>query len=386
VHAEAEHAHERDREQRAAHGERRACALAGARRGQYQERQHEPGGDLDRDPRGQCARGGGRARVRAGRQRQRQRERRQQQRVVVRSADRQHEQHRVQADERDRPAGGVPAQGGGAGDQRHRGEARDDGDRLERPQPARQPQRHERVAEQREQRSVRRVLERPADEPERLVGWGFRGDVRVRVESVHDAQPGEREVAEHVLGDQRRPEQQDRIRRDDRAHERRRRQPSRDEQHERVARAHGQHQRLEARAREADAEAVQRPREPSRPAAGAGRHVLGWRRGGARGHKEHARDDAEQRERAERAREPGRHLSARLRAGARTRAAGDPGGGWGGGGLYCAIVAPPRPAGVCPGRYPSPQVRATRGDSLCARAGGSSTAVPARGPQSHAKS
>jgi hypothetical protein len=366
VHAEAEHAHERDREQRAAHGECRPCALAGARRGQDQERQHEPGGDLDGDRRGQRACGGSRARVRAGGQRQRQRDRRQQQRVVVRSADRQHEQHRVQADERDRPAGGEPAQGGGAGYQRDRGEAGEDGDRLERPQPARQPERHERVAEQREQRSIRRVLERPADEPERVVGWGFRGDVRVRVEPVQDAQPGEREVAEHVLGDQRRPEQQDRIRRDDHDHERRRRHPSREQQHERVARAHGQHQRLEARAGEADAEAVQRPREPSRPAARTGRHILRWRRGGARGHQEYARDDAEQAERAERTREPGRHQPARLRVRARTRAAGDPGGGLGGGGLYRAIVAPPRPAGVCPGRYPVCRSVPLGGDSPCA--------------------
>jgi hypothetical protein len=308
VRAEADQPQHRHGHERAGGGERHSHTLARAPRGEHQEGEREAGRDLDAHPGGQRRRGRTRARARTGRgthphcsraQQQRGGERQQQQRVVVRSAHRQHQQHRVQPDERGRPAGGVAEAPGRPRDQRHRAEGRGDGDRLERPQPAGEPQRGDRVAEKREQRAVRGGLERPPDEPVHVVGGRFGGEVRVRVQSVQDPQPRERQIAEHVLGDQRRPEQQDRVRQHDRARERRQRQPRCDQQHQQVARAHEQHQRLEASAGEAHAETSQRARQPGRPAAFAGRDVAPWSRRGARAHQEDRRHDAEQPECAE---------------------------------------------------------------------------------------
>jgi hypothetical protein len=56
------------------------------------------------------------------------------------------EQHRVQADERSCPAPRVTEAPGCTCDKCHRGEARDDRDRLHCPQPAGYPERHDCVA------------------------------------------------------------------------------------------------------------------------------------------------------------------------------------------------------------------------------------------------
>ncbi len=324
--AEADQAHDRDRQQRGARAQRHAQALTRAWRGEHQEGKHQARGDLDAHARRQRARGRARAPARPRGQSERQRQRQQQQRVVVRSAHRQHQQHGVQAHERQRPARGVTETPGRARDQRDRAEAREDRDRLERPQPAREAQWNQRVAHEREQRAVGRVLKRPPDEAGHRVRGGFGGKVRVRIQSVQDPQPREGQVAEHVLGDQRRPEQQDRVRRHDRAREHRQRQPACDQQHQRVARAHDQHQRLEAGAGEADVQAPQRTGQPGGPAAFAGGDVLPGRGGGAGAHQEHARHDAQQPERAERSREASGYPSARRRAGVRGRRPGDPNG------------------------------------------------------------
>jgi hypothetical protein len=198
--------------------------FAGARGREHQERQHQAGRHLDADARHERACGGAEARVGAGRQRERGRQHQQDQRVVVRPADRQHEQYRVQPNERRRPAPGVPEATAGSHDQRHRAQAARDRQRLERPQPAGQPQRSRRVAREREQRTVGGVLERPSDEREDGVGRGFRRHVRIRVESVQSPHPPECQVPEHVLGDQRRAEQQDHVGRHDRDHQRAHRQ------------------------------------------------------------------------------------------------------------------------------------------------------------------
>jgi hypothetical protein len=203
VHAEADQPDDGDRQQCYARTERHPPSLAGARRGEHEEREHEPCRDLHANPRGQ--RRGGRSRAaacagaRAGAQRERRRQGELEQRVVVRPANREHQQHRVQADERGRPARRVAKAPGRARHQRHRAEARDDRQRLERPQPARQPQRGDRVAHQREQRPVRGVQKRPADEVIGGVGGRFGGNVRVRVQSVQRPQTRERQIAEHVL-------------------------------------------------------------------------------------------------------------------------------------------------------------------------------------------
>ena len=350
MHAEAEQGHQRHGQQRRAGAQRHAHALATARRGEHQERQHQACRELQADARRQRRGGGAGMRghsaggglgvgvlrgcaagiagcrlVGSGSrgQRERRRQRQQQQRVVVRSALGQHQHHRVQADERRRPGRGVPETAGRARDERDRAEACEQRDRLERPQPSRQPQRHERIAQQREQRTVRGVLEGPADELVDRVGGRFGGEVRVRVKAMQGPHTRERQVAEHVLGDQRRPEQQDHVRHHDRHRDRRQCQPARRGQHQQVARAHDQHQRLEARVRQADAQAPQRTGHPRRPAARAGWNELGRRRRGARAQQRHAHDDAHQPQQAKRAHDARRPARGRRAVSARRRRRGD---------------------------------------------------------------
>jgi hypothetical protein len=303
VHAETEHADRRDRQQAEYRAERDRAAFAHARRGEHEERQQQPGRDLDADTGRERERGGAEARAASRAQRECGGERQQQQRVVVGAADRVDEQHGVETDERGGPGRGVTEALGRARDQRDSGEARGDRDRFERPQPAGEPERGGRVARERERWTVGGVLKRPADEPVGAVGGRFRGDVRVRVEPVQGPDAGEREVAEHVLGDQRRPEQQRDVGEDDRRREDADREQAREPEHEQVARAHQQHQRLEAGARKPDAETPQRPRQPVGPAADAGRDVLRRAPSSTGREQERAREDAEQAERPKRTRE-----------------------------------------------------------------------------------
>jgi hypothetical protein len=231
----------------------------------------------------------------------------------VRAADGEHEQHGVQPDKGRGPARGVPEPPRGARRQRDRREARDDGERLECPQPAGQTEWRRRIAEQREQRAIWGVLIRPADEREGFVARRLCGDVRVRVEPVQRAEPGKADVAKDVLREQRRSEQQDHVRGDDRRGDRPEWERLRGEQHERIARAHDQHQRLESPRAEAHAETLERAREPARPAARAGGHVLRRFAGDAGARQEHGHDDAEQPEQTERADRAGRALGPPLR-------------------------------------------------------------------------
>ncbi len=350
VHAEAEYADRGDDEQ----AERRARgdlgALARARRCEDQKRQQQPGGDLHADAGGEreCARA--EARAGAGGQRQRRRERQQQQRVIVRAADGEHEQDGVEPDERRGEAGGMPEAGGRAHDQRDRGEARGDGDRLERPQAAGEPEWRGRIACERERRPIRGVLKRPADEAVDGIARRFGGDVRVRVKTVQRADAREREIAEDVLGDQRRAQQQRDMREHDRGEQRRERQCPRGREHEQVARAHRQHQRLKAAAREADADASQRPRQPSRPASFAGRHVLRRAPRRAGRDEQHACEHSEQAERAERARQRGGDPRAARAVRARRCIRRHAHAWYRGRGLHPCIVASARCASVQRGR------------------------------------
>jgi len=303
VHAEAEHADRGDHEQpeRGAGGDLGALARAG--RGEDQKRQQQPGGDLHADAGRERERSRAEAWAGAGGQGERGCEREQQQRVVVGTADGEHEQHRVEPDERRGEPGGMTEARGSAHDQGDGGEARGDGDHFERPQAAGEPERRDRVAGERERRPVRGVLKRPADEGEDGVARRFGRDMGIRVEPVQHADAGEREIAEDVLGDQRRAEQQRQVSEHDRGQQRRQRQRSRGREHEQVACAHRQHQNLKAAAREPDSEAPEWPGQPRRPAAFAGRDVL---RGAARRagrDEQHAGDDPDQAERAQRARE-----------------------------------------------------------------------------------
>ncbi len=302
--AEADQADRAEHEQPEHGALQRRQPLACARRAEQHERQRQAGGHLHADPRHERRRGRAEARRGAGREHQRSRQREQDQRVVVRATHGEHEQHGIQPDEGRRPATRLPEPAGGAHDQRDGAEAAEHGERLERPQPARQPERHEGVAEQREQRAVGGVLVGPAQEGEDFVARGLRRDVRVRVEAVQRAESREADVAEHVLGDQRRPEQQDRVGRHDCCRDRAQAERARRRQHEQVARAHDQAERLKAARADAHAEPLQRPGQPADPAAAARGDVLRGLAGCAGDRQEGRRDDAEQPEQPQRPQQP----------------------------------------------------------------------------------
>jgi hypothetical protein len=302
---------EADQADRAEHDEpehgalERSPPIARARRAEQHERQRQAGRDLHADARHERGRARAKARRRAGRQRQGARQREQDQRVVVRAAHGEHEQHGIEPDEGRRPAPRLSEAPRGHRDEHNGAEAREHGERLERPQPTGQAERHEGVADQREQRSVGGVLVGPAEEREDFVARRLRGDVRVGVEAVQRAEPGEADVAEHVLGDQRRPEQEDRVGRHHGRRDRAQAERARRQQHEQVARAHDQAERLKAARADAHAEPFQRPGQPADPAAAARGDVLRRfpRRAGRR--QEGARDDAEQPEQSQCPQQPG---------------------------------------------------------------------------------
>jgi len=274
VRAEADQPDRRDQRQAQRGGARNAQALARLAGGYQQERQRQPGGDLDRDPRDQRGGAGAKARAGAGREQQCGGERQQQQRVVVVAADRQLEQHRVQADEGSGEAPRVPLLPACAAHQRDRGEARGNRERLQRPQTACEPERDDRVAREREQGTVGRALERPAHEQVDRVGGRLGGDVRIRVHPLQGAEAGEVEIAEDVLGDQRRPDQQREVRGDDRRPDHPTGQHAHGEQHRQIARGHDQRERLEVAGAEAHAEPRERASQPAWPAPAARGNVL----------------------------------------------------------------------------------------------------------------
>jgi hypothetical protein len=366
--AEADHRDGSQRDEAGRRGQRDAQARLAATRGEPQKRQRQAGRQLHADAGHERHRAAAQVRAHAGRQRERGGQREEDQRVVVSAADGEHEQHRVQPDERDRPALRPADSLGREPDQRDRAEARDDGEGLERPQRAADAERHGRIAEQREQRAVRRVLVRPAEEREHFVARCLRGDVRVRVQSVQRAEPGEADVAEDVLGDQRRPEQQDRVREHDRDPQRAQRHRPRAHEDRDIRSAHHERQRLKAaRPERAQVQVSERPRQPRRPAAAARRHVLRRRGRGLGGCQEDGHDHPEQPELSDRARQP-RAPAGRRRARSGARAGGPSGldrrAGGGHGGLHRLIVA------FAPGRRSQcVQLRARQAVHGSARAG-----------------
>jgi hypothetical protein len=303
VRAEADQRDGSEREQAQRGGGDHAPALAPTRRSEHEKGQRQSCRDLDRHAHDQGRGAGAKARAGAGCQRERSSEHHHDQRVVVRSADREHQQHRVQPDERHRPALRLADLCRGACDQRDRAEAGGDGERLERPQPSRQPERRGRIAAEREQRAIGRVLVGPAEKPEHFVARRLRRHVRVGVKAVQRSQPRKAQVAEDILGDQRRAQQQDRVRGEHRRDQRAHRQRAREAEHQQVARAHDQRQRLKGARAEGQAQALQRTRQPARPTAASRGHVLRRFAGRARDRQEDRRDDAQQADRADRARD-----------------------------------------------------------------------------------
>jgi hypothetical protein len=327
VRAEPDDRH--DRKQRERHGSARgnSRALAPARGREHRERQQEPSRGLHADthdehggrraeiagpicsvrcsparprlcarhtrPRARTERPRARTEIRCPasprRERERSRDDEQHERVVVRAADGELEQDRVQANERRRNPRRAPHLARRARRERDGAEAGGHGNRLERPQAARQAEWRERVGAEREQGTVGRMLEWPADERKRRVGGGFGRHVGVGIETVQDPQAREREVAEHVLGDEWWSQQQERVGSRNRERDRAAGQHPCAKQHGRVARAHDEREGLKARGSEPEPEAVQRTGKPAGPAAAAGRHIRRRVSRGARHHAEHAR-------------------------------------------------------------------------------------------------
>jgi len=346
VRAEADQPQRRERHEAQAGGGGHLAPLVRSRWREQEEGQRQAGGDLDRHARHQRDGGRPKARFGSGRERQRAREQHDDQRVVVRAAHGQHEQHGVQADEGGGPAARVADPAGRPRDQCDRAEARRHGDSLERPQRTGQAQRCRGVAREREQRAIGGVQEGPSDEPEAGVGRHFGGDVRVGVKAVQCSQAGEAHVAEDVLGDQRRSQQQDQICSHDRREQCAQGQRARREQNQQVARRHDQHEVLKARVGDAHAEALQRPGHPARPAAAASRDVLRGSRGGAGRQQKDGREDSKQAEDAE---DPqGARAPARARGciDAPRLCRGGPAPGCGDRGVYEPIVTSRAPASV----------------------------------------
>ena len=226
-------------------------------------------------------------------------------------------------------------------DQPDGAEAREHRESLQRPQSARHAERCHHVAHQREQRAIGRVFEGPADVPEDRVGRRLRGRMRVGVQPMHHAQAREAEVAEHVLGDQRRTQQQDQMGEDDGGRERAQRERACTEQHQHIAAAHQQRQALKAARREAHAEPAQRARQPVRPAADAAGDV---QRRGARGARAQQEARDEHTKQSERARDARGEQGGVARRGGRALGKRCP--RQGSRGLDRAIVTPVRPAVV----------------------------------------
>jgi hypothetical protein len=354
---ESDHADRRDGEQAAGARERDPPALTCGSLAEHQERQEQAGCELDPDAGGERERRAPRPcrRVvpgRAGRaQQQREPEREQQQGVVVRAADREHEQHRVQPEERECERARAAQAAGRFSGEPDRPEAADGAERLQRPQTAGEAERRSRVAREREDGSVGRVLERPADEAENGIAPGFGGEVGVGVQAVQRAHAREREIAEHVLRDQRGPEQQDHVGRDHGCRDRRERKCPGRHQRDQVAPADHEHEHLEAALPELRAETAQRAGEPARPAAAVGGHVL---RGGGCGigaeNCQRRQQGTEREPPSHLQRRGGRPLRARLNGPARgsPEALGLPGSGRrrSARGLHGAILTASRPASI----------------------------------------
>jgi len=278
---------------------------------EYDEREHQPSRGLYADPKdeqsGACAEVcrvqaevcGVRVEVRgvhgnwhaprargghlgfASRERQRPGQDQQHERVVVRTAHGKLQQHGIQADEDGSNLGRASHIARRARRQRDRPEAACNSQQLQAPQPAAEPKRGERIGAEREQGSVGRMLERPADEGKDGVGWSFGRDVCVGVEPVQQAHPSELEVAEDVLGDERRPKQQQKVGRQNGKRDRLAGQRAGGEQRRNIAGAHHKRQQLEAGGADANSEPVQRSAQPPRPAPDASRYIGRRATGGA---------------------------------------------------------------------------------------------------------
>jgi hypothetical protein len=263
--AEAEHGEDRKQRERSRRACRHAPALPPRARCQHHEREHQAGRGLHADAHRDCGSGCAqigrstrRAHAHIRRECERSRQRQHHECVVVGAPRRQLQQHRVQAHEHRGRLRRAPHPARRARREGHRPEARRDRDSLQRPQSAGEAEPRERVGAEREQGAIGRVLEGPSDEREHRVGRRFGGHMGIGVEAVQDPQACKLQVPEHVLGDERWPEQQHHIHRHDRTRDRPAVERVGAEQHGEIARAHHERKRLKARRADPQAEAVQR--------------------------------------------------------------------------------------------------------------------------------
>lgn len=133
VRAEADQRERAEREQAEHGGAQHPAPVAPALGCEHEECQRKSRRDLDADANDERAGGGTKARAGAGGERQRGGEHHRDQRVVVCAADRQHEQHGVQSDERDRPAARLAELAGGPRNECNGRKAGGDGHGLQRP-------------------------------------------------------------------------------------------------------------------------------------------------------------------------------------------------------------------------------------------------------------
>ena len=269
---EADNRHDREQQERAKRARRYVRSLAPTRGGKYDEREYEPGRGLHADPddeQGGCRpevsgvhRNGDPPRARGGhggfssRERQRSGQDEQHERVVVRAADGKLQKHRIQADEHGRHLGRVSHLACSARRQGNRRKAARDSKQLKGPKAAAEPERSKRIGAEREQGPVGGMLKRPTNERKDGVGWSFRRDVGVGIQSVQHAQASKLEVAKDVLRDERWTEQQQQVGRQDRKYDRLARQDACGEQRGNVAGAHQKRQHLEAGGADATLESV----------------------------------------------------------------------------------------------------------------------------------
>ena len=140
----------------------------------------------------------------------------------------------------------------------------------------------------------------PAEVVDDRVGGRFCGDARVGVKPVKRAHAREAEIAEHVLGYQRRTQQQGDVRGEDRQRERPPGKSARHEQDREIAAAHHERERLEAARAQGLAKTLVWTRQPARPASAAGGDILRWFAGRPGRQQKAAPDEAEQGERSDR--------------------------------------------------------------------------------------
>jgi len=216
--AESDQPDEHKRKQGQSCARRHPHPLAAAGRSEHDKGEREPGGDLHAHAHRERDRGRSEPRARCCGHRKRERQQHHRQRVDVRAADGQYEQGRVQSHEGGGATHGAVQAPGCARNQRDRAEAREHSYCLQRPESACEPERRRQVAREREQRTIGGGRWRgrfPAQEREYRVAWRFGGGVGVGAEAMQGPKPGEAEVAEHILGDQRWPQEQDQMGRHD---------------------------------------------------------------------------------------------------------------------------------------------------------------------------